>query len=194
MEIYYIGGIIMKIMIITSSPNKDGLTAACGNAARTGIEAAGAEAVIVDLNKLNISSCHACNSGWGPCLDNHHCQIEDDFQSLHNDMGEMDGFVLVSPVYWGDISESASVFFDRVRRCEAWRKDSSLLDKPFIAVAAAGGSGNGVVSTLTNIERLLIHLKSDRFDFVGITKKNRQYKLNTIEEASKAMVEYIKDR
>jgi multimeric flavodoxin WrbA len=184
----------MKIMIITSSPNKEGLTAACGNAARFGVEAAGAEAIIVDLNKLNISSCHACNTGWGPCLDNHQCQVEDDFQSLHDDMLGMDGFVLVSPVYWGDISESARVFFDRVRRCEAPKKDSSLLDKPFIAVAAAGGSGNGVASTLTNLERLLIHLKADRFDFIGITKKNREYKIKTIIEASKTMVEYIKSR
>ena len=184
----------MKIMVITSSPNKDGLTSACGNAARFGIEAAGAEAVIVNLNKLNISSCHACNSGWGPCLDSHHCQIEDDFERLHTDMTEMDGFVLVSPVYWGDISESARVFFDRLRRCEATRKDSSLLDKPFIAVAAAGGSGNGVTSTLTNVERLLIHLKSDRFDSIGITKRSREYKLKTIIEASKAMVECIKSR
>ncbi|MDF2590914.1 MAG: multimeric flavodoxin WrbA [Clostridia bacterium] len=184
----------MKIMVITSSPNRDGLTAACGNAARSGIEAAGAEAVIVDLNKMNISSCHACNSGWGPCLDNHNCQIEDDFQGLHMIMAGMDGFVFVSPVYWGDISESARVYFDRLRRCEAWKKDSSLADKPFIAVAAAGGSGNGVASTLTNVERLLIHLKADRLDFIGITKKNRAYKLDTVEEASKAMVAYIKGR
>lgn len=184
----------MKIMVITSSPNKDGLTAACGNAAIKGIEAAGAKAVIVDLNKLNINSCHACNSGWGPCLDNHNCQIEDDFQSLHGDMAGVDGFVLASPVYWGDISESARVYFDRLRRCEAWKKDSSLVDKSFIAVAAAGGSGNGVASTLTNVERLLTHLKADRFDFIGVTKKNRAYKLNTIEAASKAMVEYIKTR
>jgi multimeric flavodoxin WrbA len=184
----------MKIMIITSSPNVDGLTAACAKGARFGLEAAGAEVVMTDLNRMNIGSCHACGNGWGPCLDTHQCQVQDDFQELHNSMTEMDGFIFVTPVYWGDISESARVFFDRVRRCEAWKKDSSLHDKPFIAVAAAGGSGNGVASTLTNIERLLIHLKADRFDYIGITKKTREYKLKTIIEASKAMVEYIKSK
>jgi len=49
-------------------------------------------------------------------------------------------------------------------------------------VVATGGSGNGMASTLTNVERLLIHLKSDRFDYIGITKKSRDYKLKTIIE------------
>jgi multimeric flavodoxin WrbA len=40
----------MKVMIITSSPNKDGLTAACGNAAKQGAEEAGIETVLVNLN------------------------------------------------------------------------------------------------------------------------------------------------
>lgn len=184
----------MKIMILSSSPNVDGLTAACAKGARFAAEAAGAETALVDLNRLNIGSCHACGNGWGPCLDKHQCQIEDDFQALHERMMDMEGFIFVTPVYWGDMSESARVFFDRVRRCEAWKKDSSLQDKPFIAVAAAGGSGNGVASALTNIERLLIHLKSDRFDLIGITKKTREYKLKTIMEASRAMVEYIKNK
>lgn len=185
----------MKIMVITSSPNVDGLTAACGMAARAGIEAAGAETVMVDLNRLNIASCHACGSGWGPCLNTHQCQVQDDFQKLHNSLTEVAGYVFATPVYWGDISESAKVFFDRVRRCEAWKKDPTYLqDKPFITVAAAGGSGNGAMTTLVNMERFLIHIKADRFDYISITKKSRQYKLNTIREAAAAMVEYIKSK
>lgn len=185
----------MKIMIFTSSPNKDGLTAACGAAAKAAVEAVGAEAVMVDLNSLNIGSCHACGNGWGPCLDKHQCQVEDDFQKLHNQMSAMDAFVFITPVYWGDISESAKVFFDRVRRCEAWKKEPTFAqDKPFIAVAAAGGSGNGAMTTLMSFERLLMHIKVDRFDFISITKKSRTYKLETIKEASKAMVEYMRNK
>lgn len=185
----------MKIMIFTSSPNIDGLTAACGKAAGVGAEGVGAETVMVDLNRLNIGNCHACGNGWGPCLNQHQCQVQDDFQSLYNSMAEVDGFVLVTPVYWGDMSESAKAFFDRMRRCEAWKKEATYLqDKPFISIAAAGGSGNGAVSTLTNLERLLIHVKADRFDFITITKKNRAYKLSTIQDAASAMVEYIRSK
>lgn len=185
----------MKIMIITSSPNMDGLTAACGHAARQGIEELGGEGVMVNLNKLDIGNCKACGSGWGPCLNTHECQVADDFQKLHGSMADVQGFVFVTPVYWGDMSESAKAFFDRLRRCEAWKQEATFLqDKPFISVAAAGGSGNGLITTLLNIERLLIHVKAERFDYIGITKKNRQYKLAAIKEAAKAMGEYLKSK
>ena len=55
----------MKIIILTSSPNEDGLTAACGEEAKAGAESGDAIASIINLNSLNISSCHACGKGWG---------------------------------------------------------------------------------------------------------------------------------
>lgn len=39
----------MKVMIFTSSPNIEGLTAACGNAAKEGVQKAGSEATLVNL-------------------------------------------------------------------------------------------------------------------------------------------------
>lgn len=182
----------MKIMAITSSPNKDGLTAACGEAARLGATEAGAEVVMVDLNSMNVGHCQACGNGWGPCLKEQQCQVKDDFQDLHNSMNNIDGFVLVTPVYWGDMSESAKAFFDRVRRCEAFKQGTSYFqDKPVISVAAAGGSGNGAISCLTSMERLLMHVKAERFDFISITRKSRSYKLETIKQSSKAMAEAL---
>jgi multimeric flavodoxin WrbA len=179
----------MKAMIFTSSPNKDGLTAACGEAAKLGAQEAGAEVTVVDLNDINIGHCKACGSGWGTCSSANQCQVKDDFQDLHNSLNNMEAFVFVTPVYWGDMSESAKAFFDRLRRCEAWKKEGGYLqDKPVIAVAAAGGSGNGAISCLSNMERFLIHVKAERFDFISITRKSRSFKLNTIRESTKAMV------
>jgi multimeric flavodoxin WrbA len=175
-------------MVITSSPNKDGLTAACGQAARLGAEEAGSEVVMIDLNSMGVGQCKACGNGWGTCINSNECQVQDDFQDLHNFLKDMDAFVFVTPVYWGDMSESAKAFFDRLRRCEAFKKETNFLqDKPVIAVAAAGGSGNGVVSCLANLERFLMHVKSERFDFIGITRKSRSFKLDTIKESTKAM-------
>lgn len=179
----------MKVMIFTSSPNIDGLTAACGNAAKTGAEAAGAQVVMVNLNRFKIGSCKACGTGWGPCRNENMCQVQDDFQNLHLSTADMDAFVLITPVYWGEMSESAKAFFDRLRRCEALKKDKTFLEeKPAIAVAAAGGSGNGLTTCLTSMERFLTHVKAVKFDFIGVTQKNRIYKLNTIQEAAKEMV------
>jgi len=179
----------MKVMIFTSSPNTDGLTAACGNAAKTGIEEAGAQVVMVNLNELEIGSCHACGNGWGPCRSEHECQVKDNFQALHASMTDMDAYVLITPVYWGEMSESAKAFSDRVRRCEALKKNKSFFQgKPVIAVAAAGGSGNGLTTCLTSMERFITHVKAEKFDFIGVTQKNRAYKLDTIQQATREMV------
>lgn len=179
----------MKVMIITSSPNLDGLTAACGNAAKIGTEEAGAQVVMVSLNRLRISNCHACGNGWGTCRNEHQCQLQDDFQAIHTSLAEVDAFVLITPVYWGEMSESAKAFSDRLRRCEALKNDKTFFEgKPVIAVAAAGGSGNGLTTCLTSMERFFTHVKAEKFDFIGITQKSRGYKLVTIQKAATEMV------
>ncbi|WP_459998436.1 flavodoxin family protein [Paradesulfitobacterium aromaticivorans] len=178
-------------MIFTSSPNLDGLTAACGNMAKAGAEAAGAEAVIVNLNRLKIGHCKACGNGHGTCRSKNECQVHDDFQNLHASMADSDAFIIITPVYWGDMSESAKAFYDRIRRCEAPKEKTFLEEKPVIAIAAAGGSGNGAISCLTSLERLLIQVRADKFDLIGITQKSRGYKLDTIHEATRAMVCFL---
>ncbi|MHB1128015.1 MAG: flavodoxin family protein [Bacillota bacterium] len=178
----------MRVLIITSSPNKDGLTAACGEQARLGAIASGAEANVVSLNELNIEKCRACNNGWGTCLGAGTCQTEDDFQELHDSLKDVDGLILVTPVYWWDLSESAKAFMDRLRRCEAFKKSEQFVSgKPVICVAAAGGTGNGFVSCLTVMEKFVDHLKGVKFDLIGITRRSKEYKLKTIYEAAKAM-------
>jgi multimeric flavodoxin WrbA len=179
----------MKVMIITSSPNKDGLTETCGQAAKLGVEDAKGETVMVRLNDLNISKCHACGNGRGTCRDEHKCQVGDDFQMLQKLMGEMDAFVVVTPVYWGEMSESAKAFFDRLRRCEAINKEKNCIEgKPVISVAAAGGSGNGILTCLASMERLFSHIRAEKFDMIGIIRKNRNYMLEAIRAAAKEMV------
>jgi multimeric flavodoxin WrbA len=183
----------MNIMIFTSSPNANGLTASCGEQARIGTEKAGADVQMVDLNQKDIHHCRACEQGWGICRTENRCIIEnDDFNKIHQSMADMAGFILITPVYWWDMSESAKVFFDRLRRCEAFRKKSCVAGKPFICVAAAGGTGNGCVSCLAVMEKLVDHMKGDKYDFIHIIQKNKEFKLETIEHSAKAMVNYIK--
>lgn len=179
----------MKVLIITSSPNKDGLTEACGQAAKLGVEDGKGEAVMVRLNDLDISKCHACGNGWGTCRDEHNCQEKDDFQKLHELMAETDAYIVVTPVYWGEMSESAKAFFDRLRRCEAITKEKNRIEgKPVISIAAAGGSGNGTLTCLASMERLFSHIRAERFDMIGITRKNRDYMLEAIRNAASEMV------
>ncbi len=88
----------MDIIVLSSSPNVDGLTAACASAAAAGAREGGASVEEVRLNDLPIGMCEACNDGWGTCRDEHECQIIDGFQPLHHRTRNADGYILVTPV------------------------------------------------------------------------------------------------
>jgi len=113
-------------------------------------------------------------------------------------MGEVDGYVIITPVYWGDMSESAKSFFDRLRRCESSfepNKINKIQNKPFMRVAAAGGTGGGTLSCLTNMERLFLHMNKlnyrnmTKFDYIGVTQRNRSSMLDAIQAGAQRMVE-----
>ena len=185
----------MKILIITCSPNKDGLTAACGEVAEQGVIDGKGESFVVRLNDLKITKCAACKNGWGSCQEKGICQVKDDFQELHKKISAADGFVLITPVYWWDMSESAKALFDRLRRCDAMKDSNSVKGKPFICIAAAGGTGVGTINCLATMERIFLHLNNLQYfdlssaicDFIGITQKNRSYMLEAIRAATKKM-------
>jgi multimeric flavodoxin WrbA len=180
----------MNVIVISASPNKDGLTAACAAAAIEGARIAGAQAEEVRLNDLDIGLCQACDRGWGTCLSNHQCQVADDFQALHARVLQAHGLVLVTPVYWNEMSESAKAFTDRLRRCEAPRgTGSGLAEVPGIAVAAAGGSGNGMITCLASMERWFKHIRARVYDLLPVNRWSRDYKLVAIRDAARTMVE-----
>ena len=180
----------MKALVIQASPNTDGLTAACAQAAIDGLTEGGVESELVHLNNLNVGMCEACDRGWGTCRTEHRCQVDDDFQALHAKTIESDALVLVTPVYWWEMSESAKAFADRLRRCEAPRgAESGLADRPVIAVAAAGGSGNGMITCLLSMERWMDHIRARKFDLIPVNRWSRKYKLEAIREAALTMVQ-----
>ena len=117
----------MHVLVFSSSPNTDGLTAACAAAAIEGCRSGGAGAEEVRLNDLDIGSCRACDRGWGTCGEKHYCQVEDGFQAVHSRTKEADAYVFVNPVYFGEMSESMKRFVDRLRRCEAGLQEKSRL-------------------------------------------------------------------
>jgi multimeric flavodoxin WrbA len=183
----------MHLIIIQCSPNEGGLTAACASAAAQGARQARASVEEVKLNDMAVGMCQACGSGWGECRSAHECQVNDDFQALHQRIIAADGLVIVTPVYWGEMSESAKALTDRLRRCEATRErelgGSKLTGKPYLAVAAAGGSGNGTITCLGSMERWGQHVGARVFDLIAINRWTREYKLDCIRAAACTLVD-----
>jgi multimeric flavodoxin WrbA len=183
----------MEVLVISTSPNKDGLTAACAAAAVEGVRSAGGQVGEIYLNDLKVGQCQACGDGWGTCRTEHECQVLDDYQALHARLRQADGLVVVTPVYWGEMSESAKALTDRLRRCEATlAAESRLANKPVVMVAAAGGSGNGMITCLLSLERWIQHVRARIFDLIPVNRWSREYKLSAIRSAAQAMTAELK--
>ncbi|MEI7834188.1 MAG: flavodoxin family protein [bacterium] len=176
-------------VIISSSPNANGLTASCVEAVKVGIHEAGQHAEHIDLSKMSLERCRQCGNGWGQCRTENTCVIPDDLGELQRMLAIADGVIMITPVYYGEMSDSMKCACDRIRRCQAPRSDHSILkNKPIIAIAAAGGSGNGTLSCLTLMERFIQQGHAHVQDLVAITRRNRSYKLDTIRIAAREMV------
>ncbi|OGO05978.1 MAG: hypothetical protein A2Y73_06710 [Chloroflexi bacterium RBG_13_56_8] len=180
----------MNVLVLSASPNKDGLTSACANAAVEALQAARHQAEEIRLNDLHICQCEACNNGWGTCRDEGRCSQDDDFPQLLERLRASDGCVIVTPVYFWEPSESTKAFLDRVRRCERsmGEKPGGLRGKPMVFVAAAGGSGNGTTNCLNYLDHWCRFVEPRKFDFIGVTRFNRHYKMQHIADAAVAMM------
>jgi multimeric flavodoxin WrbA len=189
-----VGGLNMYI-IITASPNKDGLTAACGKAMYEGITQAGGDCEIVDISQSKLAPCLICNDGWGSCFGTASCVIKDGLADLQGKIREAQGVVLVTPVYWGQPSEHMKYFLDRFRRCEAFHEGGSVAaGKQVDLIAAAGGSGNGTATALVEMENWCRHVGAIAKERIGVTRFNRVPMLAMIRDAGRRFVqgEYFK--
>ena len=187
-------------VIITASPNPDGLTAACGRAALDGIENAGGKAEVFDISAAKLEPCRICGDGWGTCSSPHggkaRCVIEDILPDLQAKIRESEGVILITPVYFGQPSERMKYYMDRFRRCETFNHNgSAALGKQFDLIAAAGGSGNGTANCLTEMEQWCRHVGAIPQERIGITRWNRATTLPVIVDAAARLVrgEYHRD-
>lgn len=182
-------------IIITASPNTDGLTAACGKAAADGITNAGGITDVIDISAEKLESCLICDNGWGSCRTSATCIIEDIFSEMQTKIRNSEGVILITPVYWGQPSERMKYFLDRFRRCEAFSKDGSAAKgKQIDLIAAAGGSGNGTATCLHEMEMWCRHVGAIPKDRISITQFNREPMLKAITDMSSRLAsgEYFK--
>jgi multimeric flavodoxin WrbA len=182
-------------IIITASPNTDGLTAACGNAAVAGINNAGGTAELIDISEAKLEPCRICDNGWGTCRNTAKCVIDDILAELQTKIRESEGVILITPVYWWQPSERMRYFLDRFRRCEAFNQNGSAASgKQISMIAAAGGSGNGTAPCLAEMEQWCRHVGAIPQERIGVSRFNRETMLPVIEDAAARFVkgEYFK--
>lgn len=183
----------MKVIIISGTPKSEGLCFSCINAALAGVQKAGAECEVIKLCDYELARCKMCGDGWGTCLKEHTCSFGDDgFTEIQKKISEAEAIILATPVYWGDMTEAMKAFFDRFRRCEAIKGEKgAIAGKPVLLIASPGGTGNGMISCLEQMERMCHHLNAKIYDFIGVNRWNKEYKLIAINEAAVSMIRSI---
>ncbi len=118
----------MKILIISSSPRKDGNSEVlCGQFAK-GASEAGHEVETLLLRQMSIAPCRACYA----CMETHTCAIQDDMKEMFQKFQAAEVIVLASPVYFYSISAQMKAVIDR---CLVNHK--SLINKKFYFIVTA---------------------------------------------------------
>lgn len=182
----------MKVAVVWSSPNVDGLTSRAAHALISGLEKKGVSIDEIHLNKSKMNHCLACKDGWGSCREKGECAIKDDFADVYDRIVKADGIVFVSAVYWSDMTECMKAFLDRLRRCDAVH-NHFLSEKRCVLVACAGGTGRGTLECLTQLERALTHMGARAYDRIPVVRYNEEYMIPALEKAGEVYADKLEN-
>jgi multimeric flavodoxin WrbA len=175
----------MEFLMLSGNPKADGLCAGMEEAVRRGAEAGGAR--VARVTTEGMLRCQVCGTGWGTCREEHVCVLaeQDAFAQAQAAVRGADAYCLITPVYWGEMAEGLKSFLDRLRRCEFMR--GGMAGKPVLLVATPGGSGNGLMSCLEQMDRFVRHMGALPFDYIGANRWNHDYKRETAFQAAQAL-------
>ena len=177
----------MRICILSGNPKRNGLCQSIIDSVKLGAIDGGAEVEEIRLCDFKLLRCQVCSDGWGPCRDENYCTYgEDGFNEIKARIQLSDAIVIVSPVYWGETTEALKSFIDRLRRCEFNGKET-LRNKQVLLIASAGGTGNGLLSCLEQMDRFCRHTGAIIFDYIGVNRWNSDYKQLAAKTAASAM-------
>lgn len=102
----------MNILVLNGSPHPNGNTKGMVLAFAEGAESAGHKVDIIDICKLDIHGCVACEhchtKGNGKCVQ------QDDMHKIYGLLGEADMLVMASPIYFRGISGQIKCAVDRL--------------------------------------------------------------------------------
>lgn len=104
----------MKLLIISSSPRKEGNSARLCLELERGAKEAGHEVVTLHIAPMKIQPCRGCEY----CRShNHQCVQKDDMAVILSELSKADIVAVATPVYFYNVSAQLKLFFDRTYCC-----------------------------------------------------------------------------
>lgn len=105
-----------RVLGLSCSPRQDGNTALMLDSALDGAAGEGALVEKVDVPRLDIRPCQACNA----CFKDGRCVQQDDMQALYPKLLGYEGVILAAPIFSMNLAAQAKIMIDRLQCC--WSK------------------------------------------------------------------------
>lgn len=139
-----------KVLIVNGSPRKKGNTAFLIQKMTEGILAAdpGASVEVVELSKLQIGPCLACDGCRREGRSGLYCVVKDDMAGLYGKVAQCDALVLAAPVYWFSLSGQIKLFLDRLYGL--WLERHRTLEGKRLAALVVYGDEDPYISGAIN--------------------------------------------
>jgi len=155
-----------RILIIESSPRKEGNSVILARRLAEGAREAGAEVEEIALRGLKVSPCIACDSCRRPEAAG--CVLPDDMQRIYAAIRGADAVVLASPIYFFSLNAQLKAVVDRLYAFGA-RRYVELKHKRLAGLFAFGDRDayeSGCMNALRALEDLCRYLGAPRPEFV----------------------------
>lgn len=124
----------MKVLGIVCSARKGGNTQILVKEALASAREAGAQTELVSVVDKNIAPCDGC----GSCRETGVCRLQDDMQSIYQQLETADAIIFGSPVYFGSVSAQAKAIMDRTFSFLPTMKLKGKVAAPILAVRRVG--------------------------------------------------------
>ena len=132
----------MKVLLINGSPNERGCTYTALAEAQKVFEKNGIETEIVYLGKKPIAGCVAC----GICRKAGYCVYNDTVNEVIDQLDDIDGLIIGSPVYYAGVSGQITSFLDRL----FFAASSKMAGKPAASIVSCRRGGASAAFEIIN--------------------------------------------
>lgn len=100
-----------RVLGLSCSPRAGGNTDLMLDSALEGAAGEGASVEKVDVPRLDINPCQACNA----CFKDGRCIQQDDMQTLYPKLLECEGIILAAPIFSMNLAAQAKILIDRLQ-------------------------------------------------------------------------------
>ena len=132
----------MKVLLINGSPRENGCTYTALREVADTLEKNGIETEILQLGKRPVQGCLVC----GLCRKTGICAIDDAVNDIIDELDEIDGIIVGSPVYYAGVSGQITSLLDRL----FYAASSKLRGKPAASVVSCRRGGASAAFEIIN--------------------------------------------